>query len=98
MKHNRDASNRLYFVLSHEEADFGVFAKRMISLHGKPIQRLDDPLGDQRYWDFGVGGTTVVLHSDVMAGVSIHVEDGTHEELLREIVQELTKDEGSQNK
>jgi len=92
MREYRDASNRLSFDLSGQEEDFGRFAKRMISLHGKPIQRLDDPLGDQRYWDFDVGGTTVVIHSDVMAGVSIHVEDGTHEVLLRDIVKELTEE------
>ena len=97
MREYRDASNRLSFDLSRQEEDFGRFAKRMISLHGKPIQRLDDPLGDQRYWDFDVDGTTVVLHSDVMAGVSIHVEDGTHEALLRDIVKELTKEEAPQN-
>jgi len=97
MREYRDASNRLTFDLSGQEEDFGHFAKRMISLHGNPIRRLDDPLGDQRYWDFDVEGTTVVLHSDVMAGVSIHVENGSHETLLREIVKDLAKDKDPQN-
>ncbi|MBM3300043.1 MAG: hypothetical protein FJY85_08815 [Deltaproteobacteria bacterium] len=97
MREYRDASNRLTFDLSGQEEDFGRFAKGMISLHGDPIHRLDDPLGDQRYWDFNVEGTTVVLHSDVMAGVSIHVEDGSHEALLRDIVKTLTKDKNPQN-
>ena len=97
MREYRDASNRLTFDLSGQEKDFGRFANRMLSLHGKPIHKLDDPLGDQRYWDFDVEGTTVVLHSDVMAGVCIHVEDGSHESLLRHVVQELSKEEEPQN-
>jgi len=92
MREYRDASNRLSFDLSDQEEEFGHFAQQMISIHGKPVNRLDDPLGDQRYWDFDVDGTIVVLHFDVMAGVSIHVEDGSHEELLRHIAKELTRD------
>jgi len=90
MKEYRDASSRLVFSLSSQEKDFARFAKRMISLHGNPIRKLNDSLGDQRYWDFNAAGATIVLHSDVMAGVSILVEDGAHESLLRCIVQELT--------
>jgi hypothetical protein len=93
MREYQDASNRLTFELSAQEDDFGRFAKLMISLYGKPTQRLDDPLCDQRYCDFDVEGMTVVLHSDVMAGVSIQVQDGSHESALRDIVMELTKNE-----
>jgi hypothetical protein len=92
MREFRDASNRLCFDLSDREQDFGRFARRMISLYGEPIQKLNDALGDQRYWDFDVEGTTVVLHFDVMDGVSMHVEDGSHETLLRETIKELTRD------
>ncbi len=91
MREYRDASDRLSFDLSGQANAFGIFAERMIALHGNPVEKLCDAMSDHRYWDFDVKGTIVVLHSDVMAGVSIHVEDGTHEELLREIAMELSK-------
>ncbi len=96
MKEYRDASNRLSFHLRDQDDDFTLFSERMQSLYGKPVQTLHDCMYEQRWWDFEVEGTTVVLHTDVMAGVSIHVEDGTHEGLLREIVHQLT-DISSQN-
>lgn len=97
MKDYRDASNRMTFFLSGQEGDFGRFATRMTSLFGKPIKKLNDNLGNQQYWDFSVEGTIVVLHSDVMVGVSIHIEDGSNEALLREIAEAVTRDNKSQN-
>jgi hypothetical protein len=95
MREYRDASNRLSVDLSDDQDDFGAIAENMISLHGKPVDKASGL--DQRYWDFDVNGVTVVLHCDVFAGVSIHVEDGTHDGLLREIVGKLMN-RGSQNK
>jgi len=84
----RDSANRLSFTLSERSDDFRAFADRMTALHGEAIQKLSGL--DQAYWDFEVNGATVVLHADVFAGVSIHVEDGSREGLLREIARELT--------
>ncbi len=95
MKEYRDASNRLSIDLSGEADDFEVFADRMTVLHGKPVDKVFGL--DQRYWDFNVNGITVVLHSEHFLGVSIHVEDGTNEELLREIAHQLTDKETQNN-
>lgn len=91
MKGYRDASGRLFFYLSDDEASFTRFADRMTTLHGSPTEKLDGL--EQRYWDFSVNEVTVVLHSDVMAGVAILVEDGSHDDLLRAIVKELTRED-----
>jgi hypothetical protein len=93
MREYRDASGRLSFDLAHSDDEFDTFAQRMIQLNGKPVKKLCDAMGDDQYWDFKAGSTIVVLHSNRMAGVSIHVEDGTHEDLLRDIVKKLTEDE-----
>jgi len=77
MREYRDFSNRQSFDLSDDHRDFSIFAERMVSLLGSPTDKLSGL--DQNYWDFNVNGVTVVLHSDTMAGVSIHIEDGTHE-------------------
>lgn len=94
MKEYRDASNRLSISLSDRVDDFDFFAERMIALHGEPVEKTRGL--DQVYWDFDVDGVTVVLHSEHFLGVSTHVEDGTHEKLLREIARQLT-DNGLQN-
>jgi len=87
MREYRDASDRFYIDLSDRDEDFASFASRMTSLHGRPVEKVNGV--DQHYWDFDVNGITVVLHSDGMAGLSIHVKDGTHEDFLREIAKEL---------
>jgi len=89
MREYRDASDRLCIGLSDRDEDLEAFASRMTSLHGSPVEKVDGV--DQHYWDFDVNGITLVLHSDTMAGVSIHVKDGTHEDLLQEIAKELTE-------
>jgi hypothetical protein len=53
-------------------------------------QTLDSP--DQRYWDFDVDGVKVFLNGDVFTGVSLHVEDGLHDELLRSLADKLSKE------
>ena len=95
MKEWKDHSGRLTVWLSDDGDDFGLFARQIISRFGQPTERLDGL--DQRYWDFAVAGATVVLHSDAMAGVSIHVEDGTHDNDLRAIGDWLMKERQSQN-
>ncbi|MBX7102430.1 MAG: hypothetical protein K1X57_00010 [Gemmataceae bacterium] len=64
-------------------------AKRIETVcKGKCLQRLDGI--DQRYWDFEVDGATVVLHSDVFAGISLHIEDGSRDDLLRRVAASIT--------
>ncbi len=87
MKEYFDASNRLTFDLSGQGRNFKSFSDQMIFLYGPPVQKLNGL--DQYYWDFDVNGVIVVLHWDSMAGMSIHVEDGMDDELLRTIVAQL---------
>ena len=89
MREYRDASDRLCIDLSDRGGYFETFASRMTSLHGSPVEKVNGV--DQHYWDFDVNGITVVLHSDGMAGVSIHVKDGANENLVREIASQLTE-------
>ena len=92
MKEYKDASNRLSIELSDLNSDilFRKFADRLATkFDAKISEKLDGP--DQRYWDFDVNGTIVVLHSDAMAGISIHVEDGSNDNLLRKIAENLLK-------
>ena len=93
MKEYKDASNRLAIDLSDLDSDilFRKFADRLTTeFDAKISEKLDGP--DQRYWDFDVDGTFLVLHSDAMAGISIHVADGTNESLLRNIASKLLID------
>jgi len=83
MEEYRDKSGRLSIELSDDDRQFGMFAKRLEKFGGRPKEKLDGL--DQRYWDFEVNGVIVVLHSDPMVGVSIHVEDGSHDGLLRSV-------------
>jgi hypothetical protein len=84
-----DHSGRQTVWLSHDANDFDVFADQMTSRFGAPTDQLDGL--DQRYWDFSVERVTIVLHGDTMAGVSIHVEDGSQDDLLRAIAGSLLK-------
>lgn len=85
----KDHSGRLTVWLSDDADDFDAFAHQMTSQFGGPTKRLDGL--DQRYWDFSVIRVTIVLHGDTMAGVSIHVEDGSQDELVRSIADALLK-------
>jgi hypothetical protein len=85
----RDASGRLSIDLDTDDRRFMLYASRLEGrLKARLIQKLDGP--DQRYWDYDVSGITVVLHCDVFAGVSVHVEDGSHDELLRDLAGKLS--------
>ena len=95
MKEWKDFSGRLTVWLSDNGNDFEVFARQMISHFGQPAERVDSL--DQRYWDFYANGLTFVLHADTFSGVSIHVEDGTHDEELRAIGEWLMKGSQGQN-
>jgi hypothetical protein len=79
----KDHSGRPVVWLSDDANEFDGFASQMTSRFGAPTERLDGL--DQRYWDFSVGQVTMVLHGDAMAGISLHVEDGTQDEQLRSI-------------
>ncbi|MFC1524172.1 DUF3630 family protein [Thermodesulfobacteriota bacterium] len=90
MKESRDASNRLSIELAESDSNilFKKFAKRLVSeFNAEIVEKLDGL--DQRYWDFGVSGTIVVLHSDNYMGISVHVENGTNDNLLRQIATDL---------
>jgi len=92
MKEYKDASSRLSVVLSDLDSNilFRKFADRLTTeFNAKILEKLDGL--DQRYWDFDVNGTIVVLHSDAMAGISIYVEDGSNDDLLRKIAENLLK-------
>jgi hypothetical protein len=88
MREYRDSSNRLSIHLSDGCEDFAVFSQRLESRWGPPREKVDGL--EQQYWDFGVEGSTVVLHSDASSGVSIHVNDGSCDELLRRVAKELS--------
>lgn len=91
MKEYRDASGRLSIDLDDDDQQFPLFASRLkAKIKARLIQKLYGP--DQSYWDYDVDGVTVVLHCDTFAGVSLHIEDGSHEELLRELASKLSKD------
>ena len=90
MKEHKDASDRPLIELSDLDSDllFRKLADRLKNVfNAKIIEKVEGV--DQRYWDFDVDGTIVVLHSDPMAGISIHIEDGSNENLLRKIASML---------
>jgi len=91
MREYLDASGRLSIELDNDDRQFNLYASRLKNkIKARLIQRLDGP--DQRYWDFDVDGVKVVLHSDVFAGVSLHVEDESDDGLLRSLADKLSKD------
>jgi hypothetical protein len=82
MKEYRDASGRLTIDLTDNDQQFNMFVSRLEkNCKARLTQKLDGL--EQRYWDFEIDDVTFVLHSDPMMGVSIHVEDGSNEDLLR---------------
>jgi len=93
MKEYRDASNRLSINLSdlNSEILFAKYADRIMSeFKAIIVERLDGL--DQRYWDFEVDGKVVVLHSDSMAGISIHIAKGADDNFLRNFASTLIKE------
>ncbi len=96
MKEYRDASARLSIDLADDGAMFQVYASRLESrCGGRRVRRLDGL--DQSYWDYDVDGTRVVLHSDVFAGISLHIKDGSRDDLLRRVAAQITAPDASPN-
>jgi len=90
MKESRDASKRLSIELSNDDSQFNSFVSRLENTcQARLVKKLNGL--DQRYWDFEVMGKMIVLHSDNFMGVSIHVEDGTNDDLLRTIASRILK-------
>jgi hypothetical protein len=96
MREHHDASGRLSIELGDDGPMFQVYASRLEEIcKGKRIQRLDGL--DQNYWDYDIEDTRIVLHSDVFAGISLHVEDGSQDDLLRRVAAEITEPGASPN-
>jgi hypothetical protein len=73
---------------------FEVYASRLEGrCGGRRVQRLDGL--DQSYWDYDIEGTTLVLHTDVFAGISLHIEDGSRDDLLRRVAARITEPDAS---
>ena len=87
----KDASGRLSFDLSQKDSWllFRKYSKLIEKkFNGKLINKIKDV--DQNWCDYDIDGTIVVLHSDAMAGISLHVEDGSNDDLLKTIAETLT--------
>ena len=97
MKEYFDTSGRLSITIGDDAALFDVVAARLERIYRRqPHQRLHGV--EQRYWDYDLEGVTVVLHSDAFAGVSIYVEDGTHDAFLRRIAQQVAEPSAAGNR
>jgi hypothetical protein len=79
----------LTITIGDDDRELSVYGSRLEERSKAKCLRKLDGL-DQSYWDYDVDGTTVVLHRDVLAGVSLHVEDGSKDELLRRIAATIT--------
>jgi len=80
MEEYRDSPGRLSIELSGDDGQFVMFAERLEKFGGRVKVQLDGL--DARDWDFDLNCVSVVLHSDPMAGVSLHLEDGSNDDLL----------------
>jgi hypothetical protein len=88
MIEHRDASGRLTFILHDDDRHFESYMSRLEQrCKAKIVEKLEDI--DQRWWDYDIESVIVVLHSDPMAGISIHVEEGSHDEMLRSIAEQI---------
>ena len=88
MIERRDFSGRLYIEIDSDCRNFGQYTSRMESeANAKLIQKLNGL--EQQYWDYQIDGTTIVLHADTFAGVSIHIEDNSNDTLLRSVAQKI---------
>ena len=90
MREYRDASGRLSIDIVGDEQTLRVYGSRLeVSCGGRRVRRLDGL--DQSYWDYEVEGATIVLHWDTFAGISLHVEDGSRDDLLRRVADRLSE-------
>ena len=61
MREHHDASGRLSIALGDDGPMFSTYASRLEQFcKARRLRQLDGP--DQKYWDFDLDGTTVVLH------------------------------------
>ena len=92
MRAHRDSSNRLSITLSQSDSWF-IFHKYEKQIkkkfNGKIIEKLRDV--DQRGWNFKIQDKILVLQSESVAGISMHIEDGSDDELLRNVAEALLK-------
>ena len=90
MREYRDAAKRLNIELSRRNSRF-LFLKYAFMLKIKFKAKLQKKIGNpyERWWDFSIDDTIVVLHSESMAGISIHLRNVSNDELLREIGRNL---------
>lgn len=93
MTEHHDAAGRLTIEFGEDGYTLQVYATRLEEMcKGTQIQRSDSP--DQRYWDYDVEGTRIVLHSDVFAGVALYVGDGSRGDLLRRVARQIARPKG----
>jgi len=98
MKEYRDKSNRLIIELSAKdsiETFLEISNKLKILWNAQVINKIESP--DQRYWDFKIYDSVLVLHSDTFCGISIHFEERDKESLLRSIAEKIMIQEETQN-
>ena len=87
IREHRDASGRLTIDIGESYLEFEMFASQLNQQFGKPVRKVGG--AEQCYWDYGAAGVPLVLHCDNLAGVSVHIDDGSSEEVLRRIALEL---------
>ena len=90
MKESKDASNRLSIDLGNPDQHIliEIYAKRLVEKFEAVITQKIGGL-DQLYWDFDLSGTKFVLHYDNFMGISIFVENGANDDLLRKVAAKL---------
>jgi hypothetical protein len=96
MKEHRDASDRLSIDLGGDQSMFRVYTYRLEDCCGaKQVQQLDGL--DQSYWHYDFEGTTIVLHWDAFAGICLHIDDGSRDDLLRRVAATITEPDAAPN-
>ena len=84
MRESYDASGRLTFDLPQ---NFSLtHYDEILRLNGcVRVNMLEGP--GESWWDYKAGGNIVVLHWNDLAGISLHIEDGNADDLLRHLAQ-----------
>ena len=96
MKEYHDSTGRLNIDLGNDGPMFPIYASRLV--HYCKFRCIEALEGlDQRYSDFDADGATIVLHSDVFAGICIFIEDGSQDDLLRRVALAITDPNSSMN-
>jgi len=94
MREYRDSSNRLSIELSATTSseEFDRFASCLQSECNACLVKKVTGL-DQIYWDFDLPGVPLVLHMDAFTGICIFVNDGSNDDILRDIGRKLLKEQ-----